>query len=195
MWSETDVSGRKKQNKKTVIESEKMLTNSSYCQNLDWLEKYNSEKKENSYRKYVESEFAMYFSIQNILLTKTRKTKNYKHRLSFGLLVLIFVSCCSSCCDGRLFGNIPPSRGGGGILFGAAGEGGGNVRDRVQPGPGIGKQPPQNILGRFHTKDEEEEEKKVDPRHPPKTARMRLGPILFDPEHLVSRWFWIIFLM
>ena len=128
----------------------------------------------------------MYFSfMRNGLMTKRVKTKLQKHRFAFCLL--IFVSCCCCCCDGRLFGNIPPSRTGGGILFGAAGEEGENVRDRVhvQPGPGIGKQPPQNILGRLHTKDEDEEEK-IDPRHPPKTARMRLGPILFDPEHLVS---------
>ena len=106
-------------------------------------------------------------------LLKTNNVKIFRLSCLFILALAVYSS------DARLFGNIPPPRGGGGgILFG-----GGGGPERGHAGPGVGKQPPQNILGRIKTSDDADEG--GDPRNPPKSGRMRLGPILFDPEHLV----------
>ena len=127
----------------------------------------------------------------------SKREKTYPGKvniLKFIHLLLLFLWCYCCCCEARLFGNIPPSRGGGGggggILFG----GGGGEHDRApKAGPGIGKHPPQNILGRISTTDDEDEDVRVeDPRRPPKNARMRLGPILFDPEHLVKVFLFLV---
>ena len=116
--------------------------------------------------------FWLYLSRTSLLTTKKVKIFRISSLL---ILALVFYSS-----DAHLFGNIPPPRGGGGgILFGAGGG-----PDRGHAGPGVGKQPPQNILGRIKSSDDADEA--GDPRNPPKNGRMRLGPILFDPEHLVT---------
>ena len=119
----------------------------------------------------------------------SKRGKTYPGKVKIFQLLLLFLWCYCCCCEARLFGNIPPSRGGGGggILFGGGGGGGGEHDRAPKAGPGIGKHPPQNILGRISTTDDDDEDVRVeDPRRPPKNARMRLGPILFDPEHLVN---------
>ena len=140
--------------------------------------------------------------------SKNAQTKFRRHniRLVDIVTIVVVVAGCCGLCDGRLFGAGAPHPGGGeprgGILFGAAERDRDRDRNREHPGPpgagvgpGIGRMPPQNILGRLHSGPEDDlaedggdrSRPKSDPRHPPKSGRMRLGPILFDPEHLVRK--------